>query len=142
MTDHYTHFCVVIRDLTAQEAEWIKQWLAAKHTDPDELDFQHMFMPVLPQEPDQVWLYSDGHSTPGQAADFCHEFLQTWRPDGILAFEYANTSSHNIDQGGFGGGAFVVTAQTVHQLGTNEWMWARINELTQATQTPSAETKN
>jgi hypothetical protein len=127
VADYYTHFSFAIEKLTDDERAWLRTLLAGAGdeptedlarllSDPDYVGFSWAF-----EDDGSLWVYSDTSGTPEDAAALVQEFLSRFRPDDVLAFEWANTCSRpRLDA--YGGGAVVVTAEEQRWMSSAQWL--------------------
>jgi hypothetical protein len=82
------------------------------------------------EEDDQAAIFSDCEANVEYVAHLCQEFLIKFEIAKAITFEYANTCSRDrLDA--YGGGAFVVTRESVRGMSTGQW----INETLAALET-------
>ncbi len=107
----YTQFCFQVDNLTSEEAEWLKEQLAGDWTFDAHVEIY--------AEASALTLESS-EGDPDEVATFVQQYLQAFRPDGVIAFEWAYSASHLVP-GAFGGGAAVITANKTRWLSTSDW---------------------
>jgi len=120
MTDFYTQFSMGF-DVTPEEAAWLEETYAdpewpwrGKHNSEDDKGFM---MEIYPRSPHDLaklhyWAHGTVYDGPESLAIFLQNFLNRFRPEGILSFAYADTCSKPVEDG-FGGGGVVITAQEI-----------------------------
>lgn len=136
MANYYTEFSFVIENVTDEEANWCLEEHKKDFNDwcePDlSYDFWDFGLELEESELDgskQIWIYSDGDTANVEAlADFLAIFLEKFRPDDIIWFEWANTCSKLV-LGSFGGGACVVSKEGQKFFDTFDWAYETQEEI-------------
>ena len=153
MAEYYTQFSFEIRGLNDDEEAWCNKLELFLGQDPEVWDFVNPdadvefagivepgswpSVAVSTQMGDDghqrlwVWSGEDGCGSPDEAATIARKFLDRFRPDETIAFEFAvSCSKPRLDS--FGGGAVVITAENTEWLNTGTWIY----EMTRVTEPP------
>jgi len=151
MADYYTHFSLIVTlpsteaqayamRLAAQAEEWAGQITPAFADLPDfpaclldyvegwcfETELATVKAPTDDGEP-AIWLHSDNGGI-DSACEFIKHLLEKFDPTGVVTFEWSHTCSKpRIDA--YGGGAALVTANSVVTMTTHEWLQQQIAAL-------------
>lgn len=115
-------------DCTTHEHEPPMPELAVVFTEPD---WPHVSFAAEVEDDDGLWIHSDESGDVDEAARFVQVFLQKFRPDESVGFEYANTCSKpRLDA--FGGGAALITAESIEFMHSGGWLSKRMTTPTEA----------
>lgn len=126
MPNHYTLFSFEIDQLTPDE----RAWVAAEIRDSDHMENTYgeemdpgFVVKVQDRPHPAAWIYADEGTpgTPEYAANFVHAFLEKFRPDKSIGFEWANTCNRPVLDS-FGGGACFVTVDEVRWMVSGDWL--------------------
>lgn len=136
MSNYYTLFSGAIGNITLEERRWIERKIQELTTTEAEKN-RELFLGSSAGVEDIGFLWEFGedsidHSTyfliyadeSGDlevVAKFVQEFLATWSPDKEFRMSWANIADTPVS-GGFGGGAFVVTATETRWFNTEQWL--------------------
>ena len=114
MANNYTDFSFEIYDLTGEELFWLSERERCgfeMHTDVS-----------------SVCIYSDGEGDLAEVEELLLVFMQRFRPQGVVGFEFAQTCS-KPRVGEFGGGAIVVYGSGhVEWTNTSDWLEAKLRD--------------
>ena len=131
MSDNFCVFNEVIENCTEAELDWVAEterqlyessdwpdWArAAISEDPDDLLFP---MVGIDRDRRRVAIYSDDNASPRAVVPLVQGFLRRFRPTESFALSWASGSTRP-GPGELGGGAIVITADTVRTL--DVWSW-------------------
>lgn len=109
MADFYTLWSEEIRDITPEEAEWIKNELKEQDDHPDsEGQFWPLFnWEFIGEDSSHLWFHSDESDDLEQLLNFVQRFIRKFRPEYVFRITWAfSCSKPRI--GSFGGGWAVI----------------------------------
>lgn len=110
MADNYIHYSFEVDNLTKEELDW---WLK----DLEEKESGYTQYEIIRNH--KIFLYSDGYADLEFVVGSLQKFIQTFRPNEVIGFEYAYTCSKPRPES-FGGGVFVVSKDKITQQDTND----------------------
>jgi hypothetical protein len=146
MANNYQCFSEVVSDLTPAEEEWILKQLDEEAMDDPERRGQLAWKPEdgiefefqIREEHDakddssrrSLWIYSEDHGNPYNAAEFVRAFLKKFRLDDSWGVCYCYFSD-KPRVGEFGGGAIFVTADAIEHSNAHDWLEAQRTAFTE-----------
>ncbi len=133
MANTYTQFSFAVPLDNEDQIAWARRAVAYLHDHAEDAPWAEgdELAVVLPDDDwvgfaadvddDGLWIYAEETGQPEHVVPLVQEFLRRFRPDGFVGFEWADHSSKPLIDG-FGGGACLVSPDTVRWLSTSKWL--------------------
>ena len=121
MANNYRAFSQMIKEITAEEKDWIENEAQKTEEDYDGYDydgwlgFDYEFTAQ-----NSFWIYTEESGDPSRVAQFVQAFLKEFRPSEVFVMNWADfCSKPRIEE--FGGGAIVVSADRIKVMDSYCW---------------------
>lgn len=128
-----------IQELTTVEAEKNRELAGGSSVGVEDIGFLWEFGEDQTDHSTYFLIYADESGDLEVVAKFVQEFLATWSPDKEFRMSWANIADTPVS-GGFGGGAFVVTATETRWFNTEQWLMMQDSHNSEGNKNDSVET--
>ena len=135
MANYYTDFSFRVENVTQEEMAWALQEYEKGDLIDEGADYDGYYF-GLKERGDALWFSSeDGGGDVNSLADFLEKFINQFRPDEVIWFEYAFTCDQ-LRVGAFGGGCVVIGKEGQHWMDIGAWAADKEESIKEGRQQP------